>query len=410
MSVIEHCNVVIVGSGILGRVLAAKTARMGQRVVVIEGPDKFGLAADTLRNHAWLQSGLLYRNAATLASAEKMSNSGQMLFELAGLPQPHAGGIFRLMADQEAEFCSSAARLNIPITKVPSSLAEEKLGVFFQSGFEHYSVPDTIFDEARLLNALAYKAEKRGAQFLKAKVRLKEHSGAKNKFVIEYDNGVLESDFTFVCAGSGTAQLLEGLSLDHPLRTFESATLVLKCGVVLQTPLLVDISEKLPSSGLAVGQHYSTKTSDGRCVIGNRDRHKLEALLSDRAVPAEYMQRLLKLVPPKLTEVFESHEAYRITSGYKTEALQTDGTPSINPWVEAWPERFPGLVAGVPGKATLAYVTAMRMLNLCDLLKKDGIAAELIPLESADSPELCHMHHEETFDGVLHEVAPKPEE
>src|SRR5690348_11416844 len=120
----------------LGRVLAARLSkRTRKKVIVFESPDQFGLSADTLRNHAWLQSGLLYAQEASWASAEMMHQSGDMLFRTAGLPRPTERGVFRFREEQERTFRENARRLNLPINRLPERTAREVLGAFFQSDF-----------------------------------------------------------------------------------------------------------------------------------------------------------------------------------------------------------------------------------------------------------------------------------
>ncbi len=397
----------------LGRVLAVRLSKMGKKVVIFEAPDRFGLSADTLRNHAWLQSGLLYGDDATWVSAQRMLTSGEMLFELAGLPRPVTRGVFRLRQGQEDALRGKADRLNIEIGELREQDAREVLGSFFQPDFKHYWVPDTLFDEPAILAYLAYGAKLHGADFRKARIRLVEDTTARNKFALAHEGGIVESEFTILCAGAGSGPLLEGLGLEHPLQTYQSPLLVLRCGVVLQTPLLVDRSEGPPTPGLAVGQHGPTRSDAGRCVIGNRVREKILScdLLGPRVVPDAHVEGLLALVPEELRPLSEAApESFRITAGYKTEALQEDGRPSINPWVQSWPEQYPGLIAAVPGKATLSFVTASRILGELGLLNgQDSPVEQEHKQRQGEGDEEIRMHHAHSYDGVLHEVEKKPD-
>jgi hypothetical protein len=94
--------------------------------------------------------------------------------------------------------------------------------------------------------------------------------------------------------------------------------------------------------------------------------------------------------------------------GGRVKALDENGTPSVNPWVQTWPDQYPGLIAAVPGKATLAYVTATLILSELELPHDQGSAVEnerKTKINGGDEEIL--MHHSDAFDGKLHEVEEK---
>jgi glycine/D-amino acid oxidase-like deaminating enzyme len=218
------------------------------------------LNADTLRNHAWLQSGLLYAKS-NFEAARTLSEWGKRMLIEFGYLVPEVRGVFRFSDDggeSEREFKDRVERLQLShdVIRMSQDEARNALGMFFLPGFIHYLVPDTPFDEAFLLHVARQRAMARRMHLRKARISLIKRADSNQGFVIQVnDRDILESRYTVLCAGAGLPRLLEQLGLTHELAVFRSALLRIDNGNVLRVPLLVDISEGLPTSGLSVIQH-----------------------------------------------------------------------------------------------------------------------------------------------------------
>lgn len=406
-------ELVIVGGGILGLMVAHVAYRRGFRdITVYEDPGPLKLNSDTLRNHAWLQSGLLYAKS-NFEAAKTLSEWGKRMLEEFGYLVPDAKGIFRFSDDggeSEREFKERVGRLQLSddVRRLSQDQARNALGLFFLPGYIHYLVPDTPFDEAFLLHIARQRAIARRMHLRKAQISLLKRPDSNQGFVIQVgDRDIVESRYTVLCAGAGLPTLLGQLGLAHPLAVFRSALLRIGNGNVLRAPLLVDISEDRPSSGLSVIQHNPlTVRPKGCIVVGSKDRVRLRPNeVARRRVTRQEADDLRRLVPSLLRPSRRS--STRFVAGHKTEACDANGKPSVEPWISPF-EEYPGMVAAVPGKATQALYVAEKVLDRLKG-KRDRsnrkAPAPLLPLPPGESSDyIPRMHHHEDFDGVLDEI------
>jgi hypothetical protein len=319
------------------------------------------------------------------------------MHEKMGVPIPNATGVFRFLGEASVEeFLRWAEELQLlnEIRLVSDDEAKMTLGAFYQSGFIHFYVPDTLFKEADLMNKARHVAKEKGVYFRKSDISLIPEPTSPIGFLISTEKERIEPEFVILCAGRGTPSLLGQLTIQHPLAVFQSCLLRIRCGDVMQTPLLVDRSEGTPTSGLSAVQHLSDALPpDGCVVMGNRERRPLEGReVFTRNVTSEEDAKLTAMLPKKLGELKRGRALSAIACA-KTEAMEGDQQPSVNPWVESWPE-FPGLVAVVPGKATLALFAAYEALKRIE----PGTDFSSIVPAGADLSEPFRMHHEHDLD------------
>jgi glycine/D-amino acid oxidase-like deaminating enzyme len=404
----------IVGGGILGLMAAHAAYKRGFRdITVYESPGPLNLNADTLRNHAWLQSGLLYAQTSRLA-AKIMWEWGRRMLKDFACPLPESSGLFRIPDNEAAEesFCERAAFLLISerVVRIDERMARKVLGPFFKPGYIHYWVPDAPFDEALLMGVARERARALNINLRIADVTMLKEATSSSGYYLRVDSQLIESEYSVLCAGVGLLSLLEQLQVDHPLAVFRSGLLRIAHGDIMRTRLLVEISEDLPTSGLSVIQHSPTAIPPRGClVIGSKDRARLSA--SDarrREVPLNEDQKLQQLVPSALLPKGRGVEL-RVTAGHKTEACDRKGNPKIDHWIGMWPQ-YPGLVASVPGKATQAMYVAERIMDR--LLPSSGVVQSIIPPGQSppgnESNYLPEPHHHSCFDGILDEIEVHP--
>lgn len=401
----------------MGLMTAHAAYKRGYRdITIYEAPGALNLNADTLRNHAWLQSGLLYAKTNRTA-AKILSGWGERMLKDFGYPPPQTKGIYRLIDDGESEreFKDRAEYLLIAskVRRLSDNEARQALGAFFKPDFVHYSVPDTPFDEAFLLNKARHRARALNINLKQAHVSLVKKTDAPAGFVMLIDGQhLLEAKHTVLCAGAGMLDLLDPLCVEHPLAVFRSALLRVGRSNVMKTRLLVDISENQPTSGLSVIQHDAGAVPPNGClVVGSKDRERLTPQqVRERVVPRQEDKKLQSLIPTGLLPTRRGAEL-RVEAGYKTEACDKNGNPSVSHWVEGWAQ-YPGTVAAVPGKATQALYTAEEIIKRLrgpaededDDAPAPAPPPPTEPPPGRDSDYLARMHHDPFFDDKLDEV------
>ncbi len=387
--VVSQHFLVIIGCGIEGLMTALLAAQRGlPDVLVFDAPDAKNLGADSQRNHAWLQSGLLYEGN-NMVAARQMYFWGREMHRIVSLPIPQTGGIFRYSSEESAAgFCEKAKKLKMEssINRITDDAARKALGAFYLPKWHHFEVPDTPFNEADLMTLAKRQAQEYGVKFRKAKVELVREPRAPQGYLVKAGDELIEPMFLVLSAGAGLIDLLDQLGINHPLKVFRSALLRLRCGDILKTPLFVDNSTGQPTSGLSVVQHSSqVLPPDGCLVIGSRARQQLtpeEARA--REVTPEEEQALQRMIPPQLLPPPSVRRPQRTSiAGHKTEALDSDGKPSVNVWIKTWPAEYPGLIAAIPGKATLGLFAAKQIL---DQLKSDEEGEAEAARQSSPSP------------------------
>jgi glycine/D-amino acid oxidase-like deaminating enzyme len=355
----EEREVVVVGGGILGLFSALALREQGFDVEVFVSPLPEP-RTDSQRNHAWLQSGLLY--GPDLESARSMYLAGREMLEHVGAQLPSTRGVFRFPGEDEArEFEMKARHLRLyeQIRRLPDGEAEQLLGIFYQPGKVQYQVPDTPFDERYVMESARRQALALGVRFLEGHVAALPSSQTPSGYLLKINGRTVIPQVCVVCAGAGTPTILEGLGIEHPLLLNQSALLVFDGAEGLSIPLLAD-----RESGLAVVRWSSAQVPPYGClVVGGADRRILsadEGCVRRKVEPAQ-IEQLIKLLPPQLRD-----QSFRVTAGHKTDCLRGN-QPTVDPWIHA-PDRFPGLLFATPGKATLSFRTALavvRTVNKC---------------------------------------------
>jgi hypothetical protein len=323
---------------------------------------------DSQRNHAWLQSGLLY--GERFPAARRMYLAGHEMLDSLGLPRPTTRGVFRFEEESEAQaFEEDARRLMLlgQIRRLSDSAASDLLGSFYVSDRIHYEVPDTPFDEALVMEAARGRAMTKNVNFRQSLVRLVADNAAPNGYLMKTDFQTISPRIGIVCAGAGTPSLLRQLDLEHELTVNQSALLVFQGAEGITAPLLAD-----RSSGLSVVRWAPEQIPPHGClVVGGADRKRLsnDEEYNRRIVDDQHVAELIELLPAALRSV-----RFRVTAGHKTD--YRIGSSSIpRPWIFA-PDQFPGLIFATPGKATLAGDVARRVREKAKPFFRTGSSAK----------------------------------
>lgn len=386
-------DVAVVGAGILGLLVADIVAR-GDRERGVEPRNVWIFAGseppssipprDSQRNHKWLQSGLLYSRDHGQKMLRMWGLGGELLRRVQ-IPVPTGTSIFRFRDDEPAEVLyedARAGKMDHLVRELTTFDAERLLGAFYVPDRRHVLVPDVPFPESQLLSMLHRRARATNrVRFVVDDVAIKR--GQTGETLLSVGPSVYAADTTVLCAGSGTPALLESIGIRSPVTACRSPLLRLYSSIDGRVPgdfranLLVDRDE----GGLAV---VRTRTPTGMClVVGNRRRTPLtsnQALMRRSVTPAE-KDELVQQLPPQLRALGQGSPA---TAGHKTEASGRRERAAVEPWTErfeAW--GMPRLIAGVPGKATLALEAAYELVALlpppAGSPPSPGLAIEQVP-------------------------------
>jgi hypothetical protein len=298
---------------------------------------------------------------------------------------------------------ASRLRLRSKVDRIADFEVKGLLGTFYRPGEPCFWVPDTPFPEATIISAARDRARDRGAALydLEYPVSLVDEPSASGGLLVKVDEAVVESPIVVVAAGSGSPVLLDQLNLRHPLRVFQSPLCVVDRppAMTLNVPLFCDCA-----TGITVAYHDGSMfPPDGRLVIGNGHRRPLDnSLIScDRKIDDHDAASIADLLPG--ISLFELKQMKaRFTAGRKTEPYHSGMHRSIEPWCQSFDE-YPGLIAAVPVKATMALVTAdtvMERIGAMSLKSSDGVPGKCVSSLSHLSTweDTVHMHHESYYD------------
>jgi uncharacterized membrane protein len=361
-------DLIINGGGVTGAILAYLAAKAGARVTLFRISDKNRPFADTLRNHGWMQSGLLYA-VSIPREAARMRRWGKLMldmFNVVPLPGP---GIFRMASEARAEqFRQEAARLNIRVELYSEAEAQEIVGAVHESGSHSFAVPDRPFNPAELVDSALIRAEIEGAEIIDldpgCPVELVRESNAPNGFLVKVGDKLYGAGATVICAGAGTPRLLEQVGAEHRIRVFRSTLLSVLGLNLCSAPLLVDLD-----TGLSLVRHPS-QVMPGlyHDVIGARNRVPLTSQeAGHRLVTQAEINDLLRLLPTSYREAVEM-KGFKVNAGHKTEVLNEKGEATAAPLVEEVKAKgISRLFVGLPGKATMGLWTAKQLMDLLQL-------------------------------------------
>jgi glycine/D-amino acid oxidase-like deaminating enzyme len=411
---IRSCSLAIVGCGIEGSILAflAGQSTMFEKIFAFDAPGTLNLGPDSLRSQAILHSGLQY-GERNRVSALRMRYSGVMMHESLGLPIPDSWGVIRCDIDYDLISAAKQLRLDHLVDQLSEREAEETLGVFYKSGYRHFKVPDTIFNEALVLEKARVMARDFGVEFLGERVKLIPTENGS--FLIETDNEIFEAQFTVLAAGAGLPILLEQLDIDHRIVVERTPLLRFNSAPLMKTPYFADKSLDPNASGVFVTQHTFDVSPPSHCLVAAvSQRHRLRKDELASRIVYQKEEDLIRAALAKYSIRPDRYSSgYRATAGHKVEVLNAEGKTTIDPFVEA-PPRYENLIIAIPGKATLSYEVAERVLGSLKQ-KLDGRqlakAAKASIATPSPSQPLGHkplMHHDPAFDGKLDERTPDP--
>jgi hypothetical protein len=353
---------------------------------------------DTLRNHSWKQSGLLYADRLDAsgdlpAAAYLMWGWGDRLFDRVNLPPPRTRGVFAVDDRRRRTLLEAANRLGIgsEVNQLSQSEAREYAGDFFKPEHSHILVPDCPFDESNLLSTARKQAIQAGVQFFQGEVNLARDE--KGNFFARIHGQVIHPRLLVLCAGAGTIKLLDQVGVQHTLQVRSSGLIRIHgCDDAMRAPLFAD-----RCLNLSVVRHAPAPvTPDGCLVVGSGHAWPVQRLDGSRIITQSQKSEIVDLLPHTL-RVKAIHAP--ATLGYKTELASGPTHRIVDPVVELV---SPNLIWAVPGKVTLAYYAADRVSHQAKKLLGRGrkhspkSLAGLLPPWNAP----LDLHHTVRFSAV----------
>lgn len=443
---LDSFDLVIIGGGIFGILTAMLAAEEGQRVLLFRLSDREKPYAETLRNQAWHQSGILFVDKGKSYPSDlstKLKEWGRQLVQKLGIPIPQERGIIRFpeekVEDIEA-FLKNAEALRVKVRRLPEAERRAALGSFDVEGTLCWEIPDTPFPEALILHRARKRALAAGAVLRelekpvelipKHKMSQKDEgsmrytpSGMEPGFYLKFAGGLyLEAKQTILAAGAGNYRLLEQLDIQHELFVRRTAMMVICDSQFLNRSILVDQKSGNPIA--VVRHHPGGKTSErpkGCLVIGTRAGKEVPIEeIFERGIPQEEIDVLCAALPEDLKPEHLDHLGvpYRFTAGYEPMWGGKDWIRKEDNFLKTF-NQFPGLVLGMPGRATLGLLAATQVLEKMGVLKESGgspdqIEAPRIPIPQGqrDAPDWLPgqdwkdpiwMHYEPFYDDKLNE-------
>ncbi len=362
-------DVLIVGGGIFGTLLARELARRGVRVALYRVRDRPLPTAESLYNQAWFQSGLHYFKLGV--SVARAFHDAKYLFQRR-FRIPSGRGVMRIGPRHRDLFLAVAEELGIQaeVRAIGGRPAERMMGRFYRppGADTYFTVPDAPFPEAQIIQIAREQARRKGALLreLDAPIRLEEHAGTISALIGE--QRVTASRIVLAC-GCGTPRLLMSLGVDPRLKLVRTPLLVLKEQLTarsgLRTPLLVDRTASYNAEPIAFA---ITKPLAGRMVFGVRQSTPV-------ALDDPEPRKQTKAEEQKLLEAFEAvtglqaSRGRRFAGGLEISSADATDTDEVLPVIRRVPD-FTNLWWALPGRATMAMSLVETML---DEFENDGL-------------------------------------
>ncbi|MFN0252813.1 MAG: FAD-dependent oxidoreductase [Kofleriaceae bacterium] len=392
-------DIVILGGGLLGMCIAALVSQDApdRDVLVCRLSDRQVPHADTLRNQSWLQSGLRYFKAGQLGDrfrfAKRMYAARKALHDAVAFPLPTGIGVFRMRDEAEAtELVARAQQFGVSVQRLDDAQARALLGdTFFESGSPYFVTPETTFEEAAILDELRARVAIRGnAREVAAPVTLVQDKSAPCGLVLDLGSVSIRAATTILAAGAGNIPLLGHVGLQSELQIDTTPLLVITDGAIVpKARVFVDRvrecsvichppSAALPKGSLVIG------------VDGTTQRDVAFAAPAERRIPVALCERLWAALPSSLRASHATQS--RVTAGF--EVKHRGAMTSSEPWISPGFDGFPGLVAAIPGRATLSMSVAS------DVVARVRSAGrhQLEHFQEPHWTDAIHMHHTPFYD------------
>lgn len=357
-------DVLIIGGGILGSLVGYLLADAKLKVLVIKVSDKEVPQADTLRNMARLQTGLLYYGQSITKKeiANEMFYWGKELLNRFKLPYPEKPGIIKIKDHNRLDLFLegvNSLKLTNHVKKLSQKEAKQQLLKFHSPDSHYFYTPDTIFEQNKLLELIRSESIKKGALFrevAKPLVAVPNQNGSSPIFT--YDSEIIKPKKVILCAGAGNAVMLNQLSIEHPLRVFRSPMMIVNAIGLINSPSLLDLE-----TSITIGQRtLNNSSSIKRTIFSSRLRTQINANEPlNRNLTASEVDSIFNKIPESVKSITKNHKR-RFVSGFKTEKIDQSKRAIPSPWIKVFKE-YPNMIVAIPGKVTFSLKAALDVVK-----------------------------------------------
>lgn len=369
-------DLLVVGGGILGLSVAMLAAEQGRRVELWRIRDSPVPQADTLRNMAWLHSGLAF-SKMDLRLARRIRLARQEMVRglgLAGALADEPRGIFCVPECLKTAFQENAAKLDkIAETQVQEITYHEafrEVGELAgESGDRHsfFRVPDYAFPEVEVMSSCRSRAIAADVKIYDSErpVRVRRNDSAARGYEIELPNGRrIQPANTLLAAGARLPKMLDDLNISfrYRLSAFVSPILCWRGSWIRPSTRLVHHFHS--NSGLSVLSHPADGLKGDDCyLVAGRICEAIQDP-ERRVVRIRDVDKTIGRFPNGPRSAWRSNpRCYTVTAAHKVGVHVDDRTcPVERPWVAGPKLLLDGLFAAFPGKATMAYHVASRLV------------------------------------------------
>lgn len=387
---------VVVGGGILGTLVVWHATRQGMRAVCVRRRDRPAPEAETLRNQAWLQSGLVpHRRIGRTAALRMWTQGRRMLEEFAFDPDEGDAGLLRVPQQLVPEFEQAIDDLVLRgrVPQIPEAVAQQRVGDFLRTGGIFYEIPDRPFPEGEIVELARNQALSTGlARFieLSGPARLRR---VGQSIVVEADGAQLNGAAFVLAAGIGSLELLEDISHQHGMSASSTPLVVIKNASPLSCGLYADLESG--SSFSVTRQTPSARTVDGALVLAGAPPAPLpRQWRGPRQVPRTHVDDVWRRVPPAAQALRNAFtNLHRMGIEPEREGLSKE-TPIVEEIAGCQNALF-----AFPGRATLAFSVAE------EVVARLGTASALPATPSVTQPSSTApwtapvaMHFEDSYD------------
>jgi hypothetical protein len=286
---------------------------------------------------------------------------GLAMLDALSIPPADGGGIVRVRDESEgARLLADADAFRIAgVARLKPQEAEERLGQLHESGV-FYTIPDTPFPEHTVLERLREAAIRNGVQFITTSqpAHLQSSSESPSGACVRCQELIINSKVTLLTAGAGIIPLLADLGVAPCMKLRQTPLLVIPSPEAITAALFADRVRRFSF----VRHLCGSSPNEGPVLVVGTGVHsnQVEYCAPERrAVSAPDARRFFELLPPILRRQVN---AGRFTAGF--EVMPADGSRRrhVEPWVN-WVPGFPGVLFGLPGRATLGMSVAHQIVE-----------------------------------------------
>lgn len=394
--------ILIIGGGVLGVAAAAQLGEEGTDVLLVRLADRERPRAETLRNQAWLQSGLAVFDDAHEYEEGPGRNAiairlRQESMELARRYGPseveEQRGIIRVPDGKRLEMFNRAVEklgLSAAVQDVTGSAVGE-LGRFHEGGGTYFRVPDRAFNESEILELL--REEARHSQValreLSAPVRLSRERDGRVKAVVEGTE--IYPAATLLAAGVGNLDLLRQLDCrTDDYETTRTPLAVIKRDQVMPVPVFADLVR-----GFSVTSHAtSEKCARGALVLARKHPLPVTQPETDcHALSKDEIEEFWSGLPPSVQELRAFSPRY--TAGLEPRLAKAAKEGPIIRKLDQL-----NVVVGFPGRASLGiYAADLAVKEISGILGRTPQPKDAVnPRLGVDWTGPAHMHFHDYYD------------